>query len=322
MDAPRPAPSAPPDVLLELVHSLQTELRRREERVAGSWTEETANELRSGAKVGWYVPRASDGGGLAFFSADGRVAFGHVHVGPGPGAAERGHRLASAMLDGLPAAIESIDVGFTGFSAEEERELTFRLAARPGSAVIERFKMERDLGPAEAGDRPEVPRGLALVPVRAVTVAALADLDQRAFAGTVDALLVGPTPTDHEEVLRSLLDGRLGRFVDEASTALLEPDPPRLVGALLTGEESPRRAIFLDFMVDPRDRGRGFGRFLFRWGLRAARALGYSSVRLWVTSSNAAARRLYESEGLRETALASIYRWERPGSALQAQRAR
>jgi ribosomal protein S18 acetylase RimI-like enzyme len=316
MDPPRSAVNADPADLLELVQSLRHELRRRDESVTGNWVEETANDLRRGTKIGWYYP-TSAGGGLAFYSTERVAAFGHVHVVRGPGAIDRGDFLAAALLGALPPEVVSIDVGFTGLAPEEERAVTGRLGERPGSRVIERYKMERDLGPDD--DRPTlaVPPGLILLPIRDVTLEAIADLDRRAFAGTEDELLIGPNMHDYEEVLRALLEGRLGRFVGEASTALLEPEPPRLVGALLTGEETPRRAIFLDFLVAPPDRGRGHGRFLFRWGLRALRALGYSSVRLWVTSSNHPARALYESEGLRETVRASIYRWERPGAAPQ-----
>ncbi|HXY46647.1 MAG TPA: GNAT family N-acetyltransferase [Thermoplasmata archaeon] len=316
MDAPRLASSAPQDELLEIIQSLRHDLRRRDETVTGNWVEETTNALRQGSKIGWFYS-LREGGGIAFYSTEGRAAFGHVHVVHGPESVERGTRLSTTMLDALPAQVESIDVGFTGLPTEEERNLTSRLAARPGSRIIERFKMERDLVADDAREPPEVPQGLQLIPVRDVTVEAIADLDRRAFSGTVDELLVGPDASNYQEVLHALLDGRLGRFVDEASTALLAPEPPRLVGALLTGEESPRRAIFLDFIVDPADRRRGYGRFLFRWGLRALRALGYSSVRLWVTSSNTPARQLYESEGLRVTVLASIYRWDRSRSAAQ-----
>jgi len=321
VEPPRPTSTARSDELLELVHSLRHELRRRDENVAGTWSEETANDLRTGAKVGWYYP-ISGGGGLAFYSTEEDAAFGHVHVVPGSDAVERGVRLGRTMLDALPPSVDSIDVGFTGLAAEEERALTGQLAARPGSRIIERFKMERELGPTDVAERPEAPPGLQLVPVRDITLEAIADLDQRAFAGTEDELLIGPSRSDYAEVARALLAGRLGRFVEEASTALLHPDPPRLVGAILTGEESPRRGIFLDFMVDPAERGHGYGRFLFRWGLRALRALGYSSVRLWVSSSNTAARRLYESEGLRVSALASIYRWERAAGAAHPQSTR
>ncbi len=321
MDPPRPTTGASADELLELVQSLRRELRRRDETVTGNWVEETANDLRRGGRTGWYYPVAQ-GGGLAFYSTERIAAFGHVHLLDGPEAVERGEELARAMLDALPTEVNSLDVGFTGLPPEAERRLTGRLAERTGSRVIERFKMERELSADDERFSPTPPTGLALVPIREVTPEAIADLDRRAFAGTDDALLIGPTQGDYEEVVHALLDGRLGRFVEEASTALLEPDPPRLVGALLTGEESPRRAIFLDFLIDPGDRGRGHGRFLFRWGLRALRALGYSSVRLWVTSSNTPARRLYESEGLHEAVRASIYRWERSVPPAQAHSSR
>lgn len=298
--------------MFELVQSLRHALNQRDETVAGSWVEETADDLRQGRKAGWFSPIAF-GGGLAFYTVRATEAFGHVHVMDGPHAVERASRLAAHMLDSLPPDLASIDVGFTGLASDDERALTARLVQRPGSQIIERVLMERDLGPADDEGRSEVPEGLGLVPIRSVTLEALADLDRRAFAGTVDELLIGRTPEDYQRMLQALLDGALGRFVDEASTALIVPDPARLVGALLTGEQSPRRAIFLDFMVDPKDRGRGYGRFLFRWGLRALRALGYSSVRLWVSSSNAVARRLYDEVGLRVTSVASIYRWDRSG---------
>jgi ribosomal protein S18 acetylase RimI-like enzyme len=115
-------------------------------------------------------------------------------------------------------------------------------------------------------------------------------------------------------VLRSLLDGEAGRFLDEASTALYRAEPPALLAALLTCEKTARRASFLDFMVDPSVRRSGLGRYLLRWGFRALRALGYEQVRLWVSESNVAARRLYDSVGFSVTHAATIYRWDRPGS--------
>jgi len=238
-------------------------------------------------------------------------------VAAGPGASERAARLATTMLDALPPEIAAIDLGFTGLLPGEERAVTARLAERPGSVSIERFRMERELRPEDSEAPAPLPPGLILVPVRSVTLEALADLDRRAFSGTMDELLIGRAPSDYLRVLQSVLGGSLGRFLDEASVALLFEDPPRLVGAVLSAEQSPRRAVFVEFVVDPAERRRGHGRFLFRWGLRALSALGYSSVRLWVTSANHAARRLYEGFGLRETASASIYRWARPGSEPQ-----
>jgi len=320
-DAPRPTTGAPLDELLEIVQSLKHELVRREETVAGDWVERSAVDLRAGRQVGWFYPIAQ-GAGIGFYAPRGADAFGHVHVVGGPGAAGRAERLAATLLDALPPGIAAIDLGFTGLDPEEERALTTRLAERTGSTAIERYRMERELGPEDAEAPAGLPKGLILVPVRSVTMEALADLDRRAFSGTLDELLIGHATSDYLRVLGSLLEGSLGRFLDEASTALLYEDPPRLVGAILSAEQSPRRAVFVDFMVDPAERGRGHGRFLFRWGLRALWALGYSSVRLWVTSANRPARRLYDEFGFRVRASASIYRWDRPGSEPQPHSAR
>lgn len=312
-EIPRPTTTASLDELLEIVQSLKHELARREETVAGDWVEESATELRSGRKVGWYYPLA-EGAGIGFYARRGPDAFGHVHVVAGAAAVERATRLATTLLDALPPDLVAIDLGFTGLLPEQERVVTARLAARPGSTVIERDRMERDLGPPDPENPPRLMEGLVLMPVRSVTLESLAELDRKAFVGTQDELLVGRTTSDYATVLQSILDGRLGRFLDEASTTLLDEDPPRLIGALLSAEQSPRCAVFVEFIVDPAERRRGYGRFLFRWGLRALWALGYGSVRLWVTSTNQPARRLYEEFGFRVTATATIYRWERPGS--------
>ncbi len=316
MDAPHPTEGAPAEELLELAQLLRRSLARREEAPTGEWVEEVAADLRAGRKPGWYYPPAG-GGGVAFASGRTLDAFGHVHVEDGPEAPERALRLATALLDGLDPAVRSIDVGFTGLGPADEGRLLERLAERPGSTVIERDAMERSLGPEDGAPLPPVPSGLVHVGIDEVTVEALADLDRRAFAGTTDELLIGRDPADYDRVLRALLGGNLGRFLPEASTALITSDPPRLVAAILSAEQTARRAAFLDFMVDPADRGHGYGRYLLAWGFRALWALGYSSVHLWVTRSNRAARRLYDTTGFRTTASATIYRWERGASRPQ-----
>lgn len=314
MDDPRPATTVSVDDLLELVQWVRRELLLREEAPTGNWVEESALDLRAGRKAGWcYLP--SEGGGLAFYSVHGEEAYGHVHVGPGHEAPERARRLSRTMLDALPDSIRSIDVGFTGLPVEDEQTLLVDLATRSGSTIIARRAMERALTAGDGIAGSTAPLGLHFVPIRSVTLEALADLDVRAFRGTVDALLIGRDVADYHRVLETLLAGQLGRFLDEASTALYQPDPPRLIAAILTTEQSAQRAIFVEFMVDPGFRRRGIGSFLLRWGLRALWALGYGRVRLWVTEANEGARKLYERHGFRVTATASIYRWERPGPA-------
>ncbi|HXW66349.1 MAG TPA: GNAT family N-acetyltransferase [Thermoplasmata archaeon] len=318
MDAPRATRGAPAEELLELVQLVRRELIVLEEGPTGAWVEETARDLRSGAKTGLYVPIAA-GGGLAFRSDRGGASFAHVHVGPGAGAPERAEALARALIEGLPAEIRSVSLGFTGLTTDDEAPMLVRLAGRPGSTVIRRFAMERSLGPTDATPLPPVPDALRMLPARDVTVDALADLDRRAFEGTTDELLIGSEPLSYRRVIEAILAGEVGRFLDEASTALYRSDPPRLLGALLTCEKSPRHASFLDFMVEPHARRRGYGRYLLHWGFRALWALGYERVRLWVSESNVAARGLYDAEGFRVTHETTIYRWDRPSGAAQAQ---
>ena len=310
MDEPSPASDARLDELVEIVHGVRQALLARDESPAGDWVERTAEGLRSGATRGWYYPVGS-GAGVAFYTTSGSEAYGHVHVAEESGATERAERLTGLLVDDLPASVRSINIGFTGLSPAHEAELLGRLASRPGSTVIERVSMERALGSDDGRPPGPVPEGLSLVPIRSVTVEALADLDFRAVRGTVDALLIGERAEEYRRVTAALLDGSLGRFLDEASTAIYQPDPPRLVAAILSAERSPRKGIFVSFMVDPEFRRRGFGRYLFRWGLRALWALGYERVHLWVTVANAPARALYEEFRLAPTVRSTIFRVNR-----------
>jgi len=307
VDDPSPATGARVDDLLEIVHGVRQALLARDESPAGDWVERTAEALHAGSTRGWCYPAAPEAG-LAFYTVSGAEAYGHVHVAEQANATERAERLTAVLVDDVPPSVRSVNIGFTGLSPAHEVELFGRLSSRPGSTVIERMAMERSLG-AEDGRPPgPVPAGLSLVPIRAVTVDALAELDFRSVQGTVDALLIGNRSEEYRRVMGALLEGSLGRFLDEASTALYQPDPPRLVGAILSAERSPRKGLFVSFMVDPDFRRQGHGRFLFRWGLRALWALGYERVHLWVSSDNEPARRLYAEFRLEPTARSTIYR--------------
>lgn len=316
VDDPLPANAARLDELLEIVQQIRRALLARDESPAGDWVERTAEGLRSGATPGWYYPD-DRGAGVAFYSRSGEEAYGHVHVAEAESAVDRGERLANALLEHLPAEVRSVNVGFTALSPAHEEELLRRLSARPGSTVIERMAMERSLGVEDGRPPGPVPDQLALVPIRAVTIDALAELDFRSVRGTVDSLLIGDRVEEYRRVTTALLEGSLGRFLDEASTALYLPDPPKLLGAILSAERSPRKGIFVNFMVDPDARHRGYGSYLFRWGLRALWALGYERVHLWVTTANEPARRLYQKFHLEPTVRSTIYRVSRDPSPAQ-----
>ncbi|MCI4338807.1 MAG: GNAT family N-acetyltransferase [Thermoplasmata archaeon] len=321
MEPPRPAHDAPAEELLELVHQVQRELLLRDEAPTGPWVEESTTDLRTGAKAGWYYP-VDSGGGVAFRTERETASFAHVHVGPGPGALPRAIALSEVLIESLPGTIQSVSVGFTGLTTEQEQALTSRLSERPGSTVIQRFAMERELRSRDGEGLPPVPDALTLVPIRDISLDALSLLDQRAFRGTTDELLVGTELEEYRRVLTAYLSGTVGRFLDEASTALYRAEPPTLAGAILACEKSARRAVFQDFMVDPSLRGRGYGAYLLRWAMRALWALGYERVRLWVSASNEPARRLYDSVGFSVTHSAVIYRWDRTPLPPQPQSAR
>jgi len=311
MEPPRPTRDARSDELLELVHLVQRELTLRDETPSGSWVEEIAESLRGGSRPGWYYP-TDQGGGIAFRSSRDDLSFGHVHVENGAGALDRATALSEALMASLPPSIRAISIGFSGLPLELEDELTGRLARRPGSTIIRRYAMERSLRSRDGEGLPPIPDALALVPVRDITLEALALLDQKAFQGTTDELLIGSDLEEYRRSIVAFLDGATGRFLDEASTALYRAEPPALVGAILTCEKTPRRAMFQDFMVDPGLRGRGYGAYLLHWAMRALWALGYEQVRLWVSAANESARRLYDSVGFAVTQSAVIYRWDRP----------
>jgi ribosomal protein S18 acetylase RimI-like enzyme len=312
---PRPATAASVDDLLQLLQAVRRELVLRGEDFQGAWVEKAADDLRAGRQPGWYYSPARGPGGIAFGNVrDGR-SWGHVHASEEADA----ERLSEVLLEGLGTAAASVNVGFTGLTVEGEHRLLSTLSLRPGGTVIERYCMVRTLRSSDTEVDPTPPAGLERVPARDVTLAALADLDWKAFRGSVDDQLVGGAPEEYSRVLVGLLGNALGAFLDGASTALIEREPVRLVGGILTAEVSAQEAVFVDIMVDPERRRRGYARYLLRWALRALVGLGYDRVRLWVTASNRAALRFYEGEEFRRVATTSIYRWERPAGAPQPQ---
>jgi ribosomal protein S18 acetylase RimI-like enzyme len=315
----RPTAGAPRPVLEELLQQVRRALAARDEEPTGAWVEETATELARGNRPGVYRSPEDGGGGLAFYARRGPAAFAHLHTGAGLAAARA---LADALLDPLPPEVAWIDLGFSGLSGEDERRLVDELLERPGSLAIAREALERPLTAADGRAAADPPAGVERVPVRAVTLDALAELDRAAFAGSTDDLLLGSEAEAHRRSVEALLDHRLGRFLDEASCALLEGEPVRLVGAVLCAERSSRRAIVLDLMVDPAQRRRGLGRYLIGWSLRALWALGYESVVLWASIDNAPALALYRSLGFRTQRAATIYRWARTPAAPQPQASR
>lgn len=312
MDAgrPRPTKGLREEELLEAVHLLGKELSRRGETLAASWSEETCRELASGGLTGFILPDAAGAPSIGFYSLRPRRAYAHVHVPDGPGAETRALALLHALVGSLPSAIGRADIGLSGLSDDREGAIARRAVRELGGTLLERRALERSLGSVDDETPPSPIDGARSVPTRSIPIDSLAELDWRSFRGTPDEQLVADSLEEDRRGLLDLLAGRLGRFLDEASEAFVTSEGV-LVGATLVAEQTPQRAIVLDLVVDPSWRRRGVGRFLLRRVFRGLRALGFSSVRLWVTESNRPADLLYVSMDFREVGTARIYRWRR-----------
>jgi ribosomal protein S18 acetylase RimI-like enzyme len=306
--------------LQELAQAVRRDLVGHGASLPASWVEETSEDLRKGTAPGWLI-EGTGPGGLALCSVRPRRAFGHTHVEPGDGLVDRATRLTEAVVAGLPPSTAQLDLGATGLSPQEEERFAETLLQHRGFSVIWRQAMDC---PTEGFRRPDpLPWGAELhrVPAGEVPTSALAALDWAAYVGTPDAGFVSDTVEEDEQNLAEILQGRLGRFLEEASAAVLTREE-HLVGLLLVAEETPRRSVILDIVVHPSHRRVGLGRRLVTWGLRASAALGHASVRLWVTESNLPARRLYESLGFVPALRSAVYRWERAAVAPQPHESR
>ncbi len=309
MPTPRPTAEVRRDLLEELTHSIRAHLLERGESPPSSWVEESANDLASGRTRGWYLTGPDGAGtGLGFYSTRPTAAFGHVHVEPGEEAVQEAFALVQAIRQDLPPNIASLDIGFTGLDSQGESALAALLHHPPERTMMKRWAMERAIVPEDMAPIGNAPEGIRMYPIRSLPRDALVELDFRAFQNTIDALLIGTDRTEYARMLGELIEGRLGRFLDDASTSLVDAATGELEAALLTSEQTPRMAVYLDVMVEPSHRRRGLGRYLVRWGFRALAALGYSTVRLWVTSENEPARALYRTTGFRDVSSAMIYR--------------
>jgi GNAT superfamily N-acetyltransferase len=306
--AVRPAQEARPDDLQELLGLARRELIRRGELVPPAWVDDAVQDLRTGLLVGWYVPPAA---ALGFASIRGRRAYGHVHVAQAQGALDNAHAVLTTLVDRLSPEIERFDSGVTGLSEADEVELGTRFRVRAGSEVLGRTSMSVDIPhDPPVPSPPRATGSLRSVGPAEVPIEALQNLDQRGFRGTIDETLLADTPGENARLLAQLIQGSLGRFLGEASRALLD-DAGRPVAVILTAEQTTTSALYLDAVVDPSWQRKGVGEFLFRWSLRALRALGYSTAQLWVTDANAPARALYAKLGFRPRNHSVIYRWRR-----------
>jgi|GEM_PF-230425 len=305
--SPRSAANARLDDLQELTHGLRSELVARGEFLPPTWVEEAAAQLKDGRLQGW-VLSSPDGPGLAFLSPRPGRAYGHVHVTRGPHAVERAEVLLAALAAVRPDGRGRLDVGLSGFSEGDEDALLATVRP-PDASILVRLALETSAHPPPSPT--PLPPEFRRVPFAAVALADLARLDWIAFQGTADETLVADSPAEDRRVLEEIAGGLLGRFLPEASCVILDAnDQP--AGFVLTAEQTPRRAVFLDLVVRPDLRRRRLGDHLLRWAIRAISALGHEAGRLWVSERNAPARALYGTLGFRPVGRALIYRFAGP----------
>ncbi|MCI4319506.1 MAG: GNAT family N-acetyltransferase [Thermoplasmata archaeon] len=303
-----PTRGAPAEQLLELLGLTRRELLHRGELVPPHWVDDGVEDLRSGRLVGWYVPPAR---ALAFYSRRAHRAYGHVHVADPTDRRAWAVTLLSSLADQLPPEILRLDAGVTGLEEAEEEAFGRAMMSRPGSELVRRFAMSVGVADAPAPPNVDLPAaGLTPVSPASVAIELLQQLDARGFRGSVDASLLADTPAENARLLAELIGGTYGRFLAEASRVLVTGEGTP-IAAILCAEQSSQTAIVLDAVVDPAWRRRGLGLYLFRWSLRALRALGYGSAQLWVTEANAPARALYDQLGFRPWTRSIIYRWRR-----------
>lgn len=303
----REAREVPAHELVELTARLRTRLAERGEPLAPGWPELAAERLRTGEIDGWVARQGRSWAGLVLLSRRASRAYGHLHLEARDERVELALALLLHAVSSMGPEIHRADFGSTGMSSAEERSLADRLSTRPGFETVERFGLLRSLSLDAPPLAPKLPEGYEFLSVGSVPVDALDQLDRRAFQGGPDEALVADSPGGNQRVLERILDGELGRFLPEASTVVVLDNA--LAGFLLTTEENARVASFADLAVDPAHRRRGIAGAMLGRGMRALLALGYGSVRLWVTAANVPARELYRSLGFEPERSALLFRW-------------
>lgn len=315
----RPARELRRDELWNLVGTIRHQLAQRGEILPASWVDDTADAISRGIGVAWYTGKPGSPTGLAIEWVREKKGYGHLHATGLPEGVPDLARLARRLAEALPADVDRLDMGATGLSEPDERELGRQLGDDPRFTTLLRHSMVRSLNTTEPPPEPRWPPDLLVTTVRHVPFDQLTDLDWRTYRGTPDESLLSGTPEGNRELLENALAGLFGPYLDAASPAVRLPSGP-LVGFAVACQESLRSGILLDLAVDPDYRRRGIGEALVLRTLRALLAMGYPKVHLWVTDGNQPARALYDKVGFVVDASAAIYRWNRNSAPVATNR--
>lgn len=127
----------------------------------------------------------------------------------------------------------------------------------------------------------------------------LAPLMLAAYRGTPDD--EGETLQDTVEVLRSAMDGGFGTWIPEASFVGTDGNGHQL-GAVLTAREEDGTPFVAFVFTHPDHAGHGVASALLDHVSTTLAAVGQSELRLWVSTANERALRLYRHLGFVEVA--------------------
>lgn len=308
-----PAQELPRDELWNLIGAIRHLLGARGEILPAAWVDETTEAVERGAGSAWYCGDRRSPRALAILWVRDQKGYGHLHAATGGSAAADMVQLGRHLATQLPPDTNRLDMGSTGLSESEERELGGHLAEDHRFSTLLRHSMVRELSSSAPPPEPRWPSGIDLTTVRRVPFDDLTTLDWRTYQGTPDETLLTGTVEGNRELLSNALAGMFGPYLDDASPAATRIEGA-LVGFAVSCQESLRSGILLDLAVDPSFRRRGLGLALVLRTLRALLALGFPRAHLWVTDGNHPARALYERVGFTADATAAIYRWARPST--------
>ena len=127
-----------------------------------------------------------------------------------------------------------------------------------------------------------------------------------AYSGGVDVAIGLYTPTTMDAFLAyatDVLDGGEGTLVQDGSFVIMREE--KVAGLVIVADglclpDLQKRAVVVEFAVDPDHQAKGFGRSLLRRSCAALKALGYAEIVLQYTQGNAKAERLYADLGFQE----------------------
>lgn len=101
-----------------------------------------------------------------------------------------------------------------------------------------------------------------------------------------------------ENVIRGLISGELGPFVEEAS--VMSGTHGNVVSACLVTLNSPREANVVELFTHPLYRARGLATIELATCMNKLRKLNVHTLTVWIRGTNDVARRLFEKHGFKQ----------------------